>query len=169
MVPANAAGGNDEETQPAAPGQNTTTMVFLEGYTYGSDDEGFPTGVNPLEQLHTGTLARGTSYGRAGRVITQIFRYMMADLDNPGRRFWFEAEWDEIVHIDRLVSPANFTRHANAVGRVTFVDVYAFLIEKIEESEGYDHVDPMSPYSIICCSLRRRRGPPYLFHGYFQI
>jgi hypothetical protein len=119
--------------------KNTTTMVFLEGYTYVSDDEGFPTGVNPLEQLHRGTLARGTSYERAGRVITQNFGYMMADLENPGRRFRFKAEWDEIVHIDRLVSHANFTRHAIAVGRVTFLDVYAFLIEKIEENEGYDH------------------------------
>jgi hypothetical protein len=149
--------------------KNTTTMVFLEGYTYGSDDEGFPTGVNPLEQLHTGTLARGTSYERAGRVITQNFGYMMADLDNPGRRFRFEAEWDEIIHIDRLVSHANFTRHAIAVGRVTFLDVYAFLIEKIEENAGYDHVDPRSPYSINAIAYGDDGGPPYLFHGYFQI
>jgi hypothetical protein len=42
---------------------------------------------------------------------------MMADVENPCRRFRFKAEWwDEIVHIDRLVIHANYTRHAIAAG-----------------------------------------------------
>jgi hypothetical protein len=94
---------------------------------------------------------------------------MMPDQENPGRRFRFKAEWDEIIHIDRLVNHANYTRHAIDVGRVTLLDLYTFLIEKIEQNEGYDGVDPRRPYSINTIAYGNDGGPTYLFHGYFQI